>query len=562
MRFRFSLALLGALLVPAAVHAANLGLMRLSYTEGAVQILFQNSADWADARVNLPLGEGDRLWVPDGSRAEIRVRGSVVVRADGGTVLDVLSADDDAVQFSIDRGHAYVNNRRDGIKTVQIDTPLASVRSYDDSTLLVDVSEDGMTEVSVLTGAVTAEGSAGAVRVAAGSVLTVRGDREAEIAPLGAPDDWEQWNTERDRMFAAGGESVRYLPDALQDYAGDFDNHGRWEYASDYGYVWVPTAVPPDWSPYSTGQWVWIRGSYVWVDADPWCWAPCHYGRWIFIASRGWCWVPPAAGAVYWGPGYVGWMITPDYVAWVPLAPGEIYYGYGYYGPWSVNITTVDYRAVAEKRTYVNARHGHAVTAATRRSFGTGRRIRPSLRGNPFLEVTRKHDRNIMIVPPQTGPHRPAVAAPPPGRDAHEPERRPPAGQVREHRQEGGAQGRSPEPAVQRQNRLLTPPSGQVRKRQQNQGVQIPAPRSSVQPQPERRPPPERLRSIRPSDGKNTRPLVRERNASVFRSRPPENLPVKRSNEPRVINRKPAKQHSPARQEDRKRGGKGEQERR
>jgi hypothetical protein len=36
--------------------------------------------------------------------------------------------------------------------------------------------------------------------------------------------------------------------------------------------------------------------------------------------------------------------------------------------------------------------------------------------------------------------------------------------------------------------------------------------------------------------------MVRERDASVFRPQPPENLPVKRSNQPRVIIRNPAKQ--------------------
>ena len=67
--------------------------------------------------------------------------------------------------------------------------------------------------------------------------------------------------------------------------------------------------------------------------------------------------MPPAVGAVYWGPGYVGWVVTPSYVAWVPLAPGEIYYGYGYYGPGSVNITTVNINTVSGHRNYRNARH-------------------------------------------------------------------------------------------------------------------------------------------------------------------------------------------------------------
>jgi hypothetical protein len=38
---------------------------------------------------------------------------------------------------------------------------------------------------------------------------------------------------------------------------------------------------------------------------------------------------------------------------------------------------------------------------------------------------------------------------------------------------------------------------------------------------------------------KNERRLVKDRDASVFRPQPPENLPVRKMNEPRVIKREP-----------------------
>jgi len=285
------------LLIPVVAFAADSGLFRLGLVEDGVQVLIRDTTDWTDATVNVPLGEGDRIWVPDGGKAELQIRGGVYVRSDGGTALDILSANGDAAQFYLDRGHIYINNRRGGIRIVQIDTPLTSVRSFDNSVMMIDVTEDGVTEVSVLKGYVTAEDRSGATRVGAGKTLTIREGTDSELAPIGAPDEWERWNTDRDRELTAWSESSRYLPDELHDYSSDFDDNGRWDYVSDYGYVWYPTVVAADWAPYTVGRWVWIRGSYVWIAYDPWGWAPCHYGRWVFVASRGWCWVPPVAGA-------------------------------------------------------------------------------------------------------------------------------------------------------------------------------------------------------------------------------------------------------------------------
>src|SRR4030067_226587 len=80
-------------------------------------------------------------------------------------------------------------------------------------------------------------------------------------------------------------------------------------------------------------------GARVGVGCEPWGWPPYHYGRWAFAVNIGWLWVPPARGDVFWAPGYVGWVRTGDHVAWVPLAPREVYYGRGNYGRDGRNIT-------------------------------------------------------------------------------------------------------------------------------------------------------------------------------------------------------------------------------
>jgi hypothetical protein len=514
------LLVLGSLLVPAAVLAGDAGLMRLGLSEGGVQVQIQDTTDWTDAPVNVPLDEGDRLWVPEGGKVEVQIRGGVFARADGNTALDILSANKDAAQIYLDRGHAYINNRRGGIRTVQVDTPLSSVRSYDNSVIMLDISEDGVTEVSVLKGQATVESRAGAMRVSAGNTLTVRGDQDAELAPIGSPDEWERWNTSRDQLLVAWGESARHLPDELHEYSRDFDENGRWDFVYEYGYVWTPSVIAVDWVPYTVGRWIWIRGNYVWVAYDPWCWAQSHYGRWVFVASRGWCWVPPVPGAVYWGPGYVGWVVTPSYVAWVPLAPGEIYYGYGHFGPGSVNINTVNVNTVVANRTYVNANHGHAVTVVARDSFGTGSRVPARDAGNPFLDTKDHRGSDIALTPPSVRPMRPIVLVPPETRDPAR--QRPPE---REQMKRELPVKRNETPPLQ--------PGIRTGQRQETPLAQQPRPRQM---------PPERVRKNRPDTLKQERRLVMEQNASVFRQQAPANLPVKRSSEPRVIVRTPPKQ--------------------
>jgi hypothetical protein len=523
------------LMVPAAVLSADMGLMRVSLIEGDVQVLIKDSTDWTEAATNIPLAEGDRLWVPDGGKAEVQIRGGVFVRGDGNTALDILNADKESAQFYLDRGHAYINNRRGGIKTVQIDTPLSSVRSYDNSVMMLDVSEDGVTELSVLKGYVTVESRTGATRVGAGKTLTIRGETDAELAPIDAPDDWERWNRSRDQLLTTWGESARYLPDELHEYSSDFDDNGKWDYVSDYGYVWIPAVTTADWAPYTLGRWVWIRGNYIWIAYDPWGWAPYHYGRWIFAPPRGWCWVPPAAGAAYWGPGFVAWIMTPGYVAWVPLAPGEVYYGYGYYGPGSVNIMTINVNTVAVNRTFVNAGHGRAVTIEKRDTFGTGRRELVRTEGNPFLDLLRDHKRDIAIMPPQVRPTHPIVLVPPEARDQARQQKRPPE---QEQMRREFPETRHELPARVRTEQPTASPVVPQAARTERQGETPPL----AQKRNEQRLPPERVQKNRPDVLKSERKLVKEREGSVFMPQAPANLPVKRSNEPKVINRNPAKQ--------------------
>jgi hypothetical protein len=359
--------------VPVAVFAMDMGFMRTSLIEGDVQIKTPESEEWGLASLNGPLAEGDQVWAPESARAELQLNSGTYVRLDHDSSLQILSLTGDSSQFYLAQGGAYVFYDSRSGNVMQIDTPDASVRVFDGAMFRIDIS-DRFTDVTVFKGNVTTENNAGETRVNAGRMLSLGRDTNGELAPIGPADDWEEWNNARNqRVLARRDGGIRYLPAELRPFAADLDDNGRWVRTPDYGYVWAPTVdVGAGWTPYRSGRWIWRGGDYVWVAHETWGWAPYHYGRWAFVASFGWCWVPPVSGDVYWSPGYVGWVRTPEYVAWVPLAPGEKYYGRGNYGRHSVNITNVNINRLNITNVYRNVHVDNGVTVVNLNSFNTG----------------------------------------------------------------------------------------------------------------------------------------------------------------------------------------------
>jgi len=375
------------LLPPVYAGASDLGEIRFSFIRGDVQVRTDDTEDWVPASINMPLREGDRIWVPEEGTAELQTKDGTYLRLAEKSALEILTLDENSYQTFLTEGRLYSDFRGSKDSLLQIDTSTSSVRADETSKFMVDVLERGPVNVSVIQGEVYVENRDGRIEVKEGESLSLGEGAYSEKSTLGAPDDWERWNWERDREIAERRPPSRHLPEELQPYSNDFDENGRWVHTQDYGYVWTPTvSVSVGWAPYRSGRWVWMGDDYVWVSYEPWGWAPYHYGRWAFAVSIGWCWVPPTRGAVYWGPGYVGWVYTSRHVAWVPLAPGDTYYGRGHHGPHSVNITNVNVTNVhVDKVVYKNVRVNNAVTTVNHDTFVRGKPAEARIKENPFL---------------------------------------------------------------------------------------------------------------------------------------------------------------------------------
>ena len=392
------LALFAVLLVlafPAILRADDeggpeLGLARISYIQGDTLFNSVDMDDWASLTTNYTLMEGDRLWAGDDSKMELRFSGGAGAWLNYQSELDISRLAGDGggqtIQLALVAGEASFSVRsfKAAGSVFQVDTPNASVRAYGTARFRVTTLSDGTMQVGVSKGSVEVETPEGVTVVGREEMMEVAENGGSSMTTLPPKDEWDFWVLSRDGAYERPARSSRYLPPAMRDYSYEFDRGGRWVNDPDYGSVWTPVSVTPDWSPYSNGRWVWISGDYVWLPYDPW-YAPFHYGRWRWSGSIGWCWIPPAPQEVFWSPGYVGWVWSPTSVYWVPLAPRETYYGYGYHGHDSFDIRHK--KIVNVTNIYVNSTVKNGVVVVDRDRFVRGDHTRDrhvERRDNPF----------------------------------------------------------------------------------------------------------------------------------------------------------------------------------
>ena len=104
------------------------------------------------------------------------------------------------------------------------------------------------------------------------------------------------------------------------------DPYGAWVPSATYNYIWIPSQVAPDWSPYTNGHWIYTdRYGWYFVSDEPFAGIVYHYGRWGYDPLIGWYWVPGTEMAGAW----VAWRRSDTYVGWAPLPPDRPGYAVG-----------------------------------------------------------------------------------------------------------------------------------------------------------------------------------------------------------------------------------------
>ena len=138
-----------------------------------MQVRTEDTDDWVPASINMPLREGDRVWVPEDGMAELQTKDGSYLRLADRSALEILTLDGDSYQTYLTEGRLYANFRGSKDSLLQIDTPTSSVRAYERSKFNVDVPERGPVNVSVFQGEVKVENRDGSIGVASGDVLSL-----------------------------------------------------------------------------------------------------------------------------------------------------------------------------------------------------------------------------------------------------------------------------------------------------------------------------------------------------------------------------------------------------
>ncbi|HKW94221.1 MAG TPA: DUF6600 domain-containing protein, partial [Methylomirabilota bacterium] len=374
---------------------------RLSFVDGQVSFWRPGAQDWAQAQLNTPLAPGDELATASPGNLEVQIGARAFVRAWANTQVGLANQEPDFLQFKVTAGTASFDLRSiEPWRTVEVDTPAAAFTIERPGYYRVDVTGERTAFLARRGGRATVRPASGeAVAIAPSEEVVIEGAASPRVASYAAPplDAWDTWNYARtDHLLDA--VSARYVsPEAYG--VSDLDRYGAWRIVPTYGSVWVPTAVPSGWVPYTTGSWT-LDPFYgwTWVDTAPWGWAPYHYGRWVFVDGF-WGWAPgpvvvrpvyaPALVAFFGGPRVeVSVSIGGPVVGWVALGWGEPIVPWwgpvgvvhepswrGWGGPRVVNNTVINNTTVVNVQNitvYRNSTVQNAVVTVPEQHFGHG----------------------------------------------------------------------------------------------------------------------------------------------------------------------------------------------
>jgi hypothetical protein len=412
---------------------------RLSFVSGTVSIQQVGSDDWSQAGPNLPLGPGDRIFTDSDGRAEIQV-GQTYLRLGPNTDISIVAESAFEISFGVAQGAVHLHCH--GLwqqQQARINTPSGSIGLNQPGELRVDViPQDSVAIFTDLTGNSLVTGAGDFSQpLGGGQALELSGSNPVSpqwLQPAGF-DDLDNWSQRRDRQIYRPA-AYRYVSPEIPG-ADELDANGTWLPGTEYGTIWFPNNVAPDWAPYHNGRWInHAPWGWVWVEDEPWGYAPFHYGRWINFSGR-WGWVPgPPASHPVWSPALVafaggihigGFGIS----AWFPLGPGEAYKPWYHASPRyidRVNISNISesprvhvqntYVTINKVTnitnvtnvTYINRNMG--VTAMRQDDFAAGRRARDAR-----VNVDARQMNNVQVIAqPDVKPAPRVFAGPPPAR--------------------------------------------------------------------------------------------------------------------------------------------------
>ena len=312
------LAVTAALIQPAMAGQHHARIVRMSYTEGSVQVRRGDATVFGQAVRNMPLLQGSRIDTGDDGRAEIEFEDGSLVRLTPGSSLslDELGEDGNAFvsQMTVLSGLAYFELRSSDRYGYLVRYGESSFTPVRNSTVRVNMDAQP-SDVAVMDGDIRLDkGTLYSVEVRAGESLQADPADATRyfLTKTMAADSWDDWNQDRDQVYA---DQASQRTSARDNYAGDngygwsdLDNYGNWYPVPGYGLMWQPVGYGSGFDPYGSGYWAFYPTyGYQWVSSYPWGWTPFLCGNWGYVGGFGWGWSPVSGCGAYgagWGNGF------------------------------------------------------------------------------------------------------------------------------------------------------------------------------------------------------------------------------------------------------------------
>ncbi|MEX2260696.1 MAG: FecR family protein [Bryobacteraceae bacterium] len=312
------------LLAGAVALGADVRYARIGQLEGRVEVEADAPDGWRQALNNAPASEGFRIRTGPDSRVEIELDEGSAFRLGGDALCELsdyarLSTGPRITRISLDRGVAWFTGEAAARDSLVLAMPGAQLTIREGARVRIEVADE-FTSMTVIEGRVQFLSVSAELELSEGQMARVNPAEKERffLHQETISHEGDDWSESRDQWLAQS-HSSRYLP-ALRYGLSDLDRYGAW-IETGQGPIWKPS-VPPEWTPFAKGRWVWYRRlGYTWIAAEPWGWLPYHYGRWNRSGQTGWVW-SPGRTAVF-KPGEVFWLRGPGLVGWGPLAPGE-----------------------------------------------------------------------------------------------------------------------------------------------------------------------------------------------------------------------------------------------
>ena len=220
----------------------GLGVARVSLTNGDVSMRHGDEGDWVQATVNSPLVEGDSISTGPGSRAEVQLDYSNLVRLGPDSEVNIASLANRQFRVQVARGMVTYSELRGGEADVDIETPLVAVRPGKNGRYHVQVHGEDEVWVTVRKGEAQVASTVGVETLKKGQRMIVRGgtaeEPEFQIAKSLPNDEWDEFNERRDKQLNKS-KSYRNVSTSIYG-AEDLDDSGRWSYVTGYGNCWFP----------------------------------------------------------------------------------------------------------------------------------------------------------------------------------------------------------------------------------------------------------------------------------------------------------------------------------